>query len=207
MLQNYPFTMRVTSYGATFDILGLSCFIAQKHSKSYGDLPNLRIEIWPPHPDRPIEMYYIWDHLRQLTDRLRAATRIPKLVMWFVENKFANWSIDGQPRRILYGDDTEFFDDMASIFDQFSYVTNVTKAHIRLPPSLKHDEDVRDHAAFMIDTMEGKWTGFKPDKFHYAESLALEDRKQKLKEATAEIKMAKLNAVIQDANDGSPRTV
>ena len=204
MLQNCPFTMRVTTYGATFDILGLSCFIAQKHAKSYGDLPDLRIEIWPPHPDRPIEMYYIWNHIRKLRDELRAAPRIPKLIIWFMENRLAKWSVGGKPRRILH-DDTQRLDDMESILDHFACVTNVTKAHIRLPPSLKHNEGVRQCAACVIETMEGKGTLAKLKEFALGDYLMLGDRKRQLKRATAEIKMATLNAVTQDGEDGSPR--
>ncbi len=205
MLQNCPFIMRVTSYGATFDILGLSCFIAQKHVKSYGDLPDLRIEIWPPHPDRPIEMYYIWDHIRKLRDELRAAPRIPKLIIWFMENRLAKWSVDGKPRRILHDDDTQLLDDMESILDHFACITNVTKAHIRLPPSLKHNEGLRQCAACVIETMEGKGTLAKLKEFALGDYLLLGDRKRQLKRATAEIKMATLNAVTQEGEDGSPR--
>ena len=204
MLQNCPFTMRVTSYGATFDILGLSCFIAQKYAKSYGDLPDLRIEIWPPHPDRPIEMYYIWDHIRKLRDKLRAAPRIPKLIIWFMENRLAKWSVDGKLRRILH-DDIQCLDDMQSILDHLACVTNVTKAHIRLPPSLRHNEGVRQLATNVVETMEGKGTLAKLQELALGDYLLLGDRKRQLKRATAEIKMAKLNAVTQDGEDESPR--
>ena len=90
LLHKCVFTLRITSYGASFDMLGLSCFIAQKRSRSYGDLPVLKIEIWPPHPDRPIEMFHILYHLRMLRDELRAVPNIPKLGVWFLENDFVN---------------------------------------------------------------------------------------------------------------------
>ena len=76
VLKKRPFTMRVTSYGAGFDMLGLSCFIAQQRPRSYCDLPHLVIDIWPPHPDRPIEMYYIRCRLREIREELRAASGI-----------------------------------------------------------------------------------------------------------------------------------
>ena len=58
MLQNRPFTMRVTSYGAAFDTLGLSCFIAQKHAKSYNlastpRSPNRNVLYLGPHMEAP----------------------------------------------------------------------------------------------------------------------------------------------------------
>ena len=44
ILQKGPFTMRVTPYGASFDMLGLSCSIAQQRPESYSGLPSLRID-------------------------------------------------------------------------------------------------------------------------------------------------------------------
>lgn len=202
MLQKCPLTMRVTCYGAAFDILGLSGFIAQKHAKSYGDLPDLRIEIWPSHPDRPIEMYYIWDHIRKLRDDLRAAPRIPKLGIWFIENRLAKWSLNGKPRRILHDDDTRLLDDMESILDHFACVNNVTKAYIRLPPSLKHNEGVRRDAAFVIDTMEGKGPVAKPRDLDLCDTLLYGDRKRQLSRATAKIKLAKRTVVTRDGDHG-----
>ena len=148
-------------------------------------------------------MYYIWDHIRKLRDKLRAAPRIPKLIIWFMENRLAKWSIDGKPRRILH-DDTKCLDDMQSILDHLACVTNVTKAHIRLPPSLKHNEGVRQMATNVVETMEGKGTLAKLQELALGDYLLLGDRKRQLKRATAEIKMAKLNAVTQDGEDGSP---
>ena len=98
ILQRDDFTMRVTSYGAGFDMLGLSCFIAQQRPKSYGGLPKLWIEIWPPHPDRPIDMYHIHRHLRDLREELRAvAVGIPELIIEFKESEIAKWTHDGEP--------------------------------------------------------------------------------------------------------------
>jgi len=58
----------------------------------------------------------------------------------------------------------------------FGCVTNVTKAHIRLPPSLKHNEGVRQCAACVIETMEGKGTLAKLKEFALGDYLLLGDR-------------------------------
>ena len=89
ILQTGPFTMRITSYGANFDMFGLSCFIAQQRPKSYSGLRELAIEIWPPHPDRPSDMYYNNCHLQKLRDEVRAASGMEKIVICFKETKFA----------------------------------------------------------------------------------------------------------------------
>ena len=157
ILQKKDFTIRVTSYGAGFDMLGLSSFIAQQRPKSYGGLPRLWIEIWPPHPDRPIDMYYINRHLLKLREQLRAVTvGIPKLIIHFKESEIAKWTQDGEPRfELERGKSDERWSDIARVLDHFACVTSVTKAHVILPPSLK---GFRWYALAACRVMEGKGT-------------------------------------------------
>lgn len=206
LLQKAGFTLRVTCHGANFDALALSCFIAQQRPKSYGDLPVLRVEIWPPHPDRPVDIFYIWDHLRKLRDDLRAAARIPKLVVWFKENEIATWCQDGAPRSFLssYGVTDPLFCDIAELLDHFACVTNVTKAHIRLPPSLTRNEqndELRWHALYVMETMEGEGT-LADDARH---TLSLDSHTERhvesdLKVRTAQIARDKLNAITHNGH-------
>lgn len=196
LLQNCPFTIRVTTHGATFDILGLSCFIAQKHAKSYGDLLDLRIEIWPPHPDRPIEMYYIWDHIRKLRDELRAVQRIPKLDIWFTENRLAKWSLDGEPRAFLYDNDAELPTDIEMILNHFACVNNVTKAYIRLPSSLKQDEFLLHRVASAIEDMEGGVTIAESRDLYLPDYFLYSEKKQNLLRASGKIELTKRQVVL-----------
>lgn len=154
LLRNQLFTLRVTCFGATFDMLGLSCFIAQERPKNYDGLPGLRIEIWPPHPDRPVEMFHIYEHIRKLRDKLRAAPQIPKLLIWFKEDKLVKWSEDGKPRRTLQELDEYVRDDMEIVLDLFARITNVKKANVRLPPTLQRNDRVRQYASLVLERME-----------------------------------------------------
>ena len=122
-----------------------------------------------------------------------------------MENRLVKWFVDGKPRSILHDDDTQFLDDMESILDHFVCVNNVAKAHIRLPPSLKHNEGVRQWAACVIETVEGKYALAELEELTLGDYLLLGDRKRQLKRASAEIKMATLNAATQDDEHGSPR--
>ena len=167
LLHKCFFTLRVTSHGATFDMLGLTCFITQSLSRSYSGLPDLKIEIWPPHPDRPIEMFYIHCHLRLLRDTLRAASHIPKLRIWFLENNIAKWTQAGGQLRFDLSDPGEndpLYSDLAKVLDHFACITNVTEVKIRLPPSLAHQKEnepndrLRWHASDTIETMRGEGT-------------------------------------------------
>ncbi len=194
------FTIRVTSYGAGFDMLGLSCFIAQQRPRSYGDLPELRIELWPPHPDRPIEMFNIHCRLRMLRDELRAVSHIPLLRIRFLENDFAKWTQDGVPRSELSdpGDTDPLHSDLAKVMDHFACVTNVIKARIRLPRSLIHNEQNDDliwHAVETMETMQGEGT------LAYHQKLTLMDygmedwHEEEFKILTAQKARAKLDAI------------
>lgn len=89
LLQRCPIWMRVTWQDVKFDSLGLTAYIAQKRGKENVDTPNLQVEIWPPHPDRPIDMYKVWRLLRRLRNTLRA-TRNLTLRLTFLEDDIAN---------------------------------------------------------------------------------------------------------------------
>ena len=66
VLQHIPVILRVTGQGMAFDSAGLSACIARDVHGDYGRIPHLVVEVWPPHADRPVEMLYIWDHMRRL---------------------------------------------------------------------------------------------------------------------------------------------
>ena len=207
LLHKTAFTMRVTSYGARFDMLGLSCFIAQQRPKSYSGLPGLIIEIWPPHPDRPIEMYNIRCHLQGLRKELRATSAgIASLVIWFRENEIAKWTQDdGQARFDLESnaEKNPRFSDIGKVLYQFAFVTNVTKAQIRLPPSLdrsdKNDE-VRRQAMDVLDEMEGSSTP--ADALHcYMSDYGTSDVAEwRMKINTAQKARAKLDAITSNGS-------
>ena len=177
-------------------MFGLSCFIAQQRPKSYGGLQELIIEIWPPHPDRPIEMYNIYYHVRELRDKLRATTGgIPRLVIDFMENEIAKWTRDGQPRFDLEYEprfQDIFGSDVAQILDHFTCVTNVTKAYINLPPSSKDYEDLADR---VCETMEGHDTLAHHIKYILSDHGISEFEERYFKRLTAVKARAKLDAL------------
>ena len=201
-LNKNPFTMRVTAYGASFDMLGLSCFIAQQRPKGYGALPRLVVEIWPPHPDRPIEMYNIVCHLRDLRNELRATSLgIANLIIRFKENEIAKWTRDdGQARFELKPLNRYYprYSDISKVLFQFACVSNVTKAEVYLPLSLiRYDklDDVRWHVREVIDIMEGKYPLF-DEVCLFTANDGLSDLDESFwKRVTAQKARAKLDAI------------
>lgn len=155
LLQRSPFTMRITWQDKRFDALALSSFIVQQRRREYDDIPHLIVEIWPPHPDRPIDAYYIYEHLRLLREDLRAISQVPKLDLVFLENSIATWfSDDGElPNWLGIDEPTSaegpMYTDIGHILDLFDRLTNVGTAHICLPDSLLGDgryQELRDYA-------------------------------------------------------------
>ena len=204
------FTMRVTSSGARFDMLGLSCFIAQQRPRSYSGLPSLVIEIWPPHPDRPIEMYNIYRHVRDLRNELRATSvGIADLIIRFGENGIAKWTRDdGQARfdlePLAAGWDPRS-SDVGKVLYQFACVTNVTKANIHLPLSMiRYDglDEVRRQTTDVRDAMEGTGTSPLADELRYTMAdLGISDLEEYFaKYETARIARAKLDAITSNGS-------
>ena len=136
-----PISLRVTHQGIHFDSLAETCFIAQKRSRDYASIPRLYITIWPPHPDRPIDLIAIWRHLRKLRRELRDAPSLQRVDFLLENNELAGWTNKGEALRLLgfshYGDLP--FNDLTCIMDLFSRV-RAAKAIWCLPFGLRRGE-------------------------------------------------------------------
>ena len=148
LLRKSPFTMRITWQDRRFDALALSSFIVQQRRQAYDDIPHLVVEIWPPHPDRPIDAYHIYEQLRLLREDLRAISRISKLDLVFLENGIATWVMDDGKVPNWLGLNVSGcpvgprFTDIGHMLDLFEGLTNVGTARICLPDSL---DDAKYH--------------------------------------------------------------
>lgn len=167
-LRRSPFTMRITWQDQHFDALALSAFISQQRRPTYDDMPHLIVEIWPPHPERPIDAYYIYERLRLLRNDLRAASNIPKVDLVFLENSIATWSDhDGKPLdwlglslNIMFADprsadpcaDEPMYTDIGHILDLFERLDNVETARVYLPDSLSRDGRYPELRKYAEDT-------------------------------------------------------
>ena len=146
-VQTCPTTLRVTHQGSHFDSLAETSFIAQPRSREYSEISRLRIDIWPPHPDRPVDMVHIWRHLRQLRTKLRDTPLLKQVSFFFRDNEMSTWTLDGKPLDLLK---SKFLpgtgvDDVTTIMDLFTRV-RVAKATFHMPRGLapgKTRESVR----------------------------------------------------------------
>lgn len=174
---NQPFSLRVSTFGTAFDMLSLSSFIVQGLPKGYSGLPELRIEIWPPHHNlkRNIEMLYLHEHLQKLRNELRTGPQIRHLSVYLLENKDVKWAKNGAPRESLSDYDWCGRDDMEIVLDHFAFVTNLDKASVCLPPSLAQNEEVDLHLSFVIDRMRNGFLEDRDDIYSLVTEAELEN--------------------------------
>lgn len=205
LLKREPVTMRVTGQNIKFDGLGLSICIAQGIRRDLGKISHLILSIFPPHSDRPIEMLYIWDHLRKFRDVLGQYSKIQKLSLRFRDATLFDWAEDGKLRKLLPGgyDDARLRSDLKSYFrppessdlqnilDLFENTTNVEKARITLPRSFRdEDSKLQTYADHVMDIMEGLAPPVTQPTC--LENLDFEGLEKDFKHRTAQIAMNKL---------------
>lgn len=154
LVKTYPITLRVTHQGLHFDGLAETCFIAQRLPRDYSKMSHLFIEIWPPHPDRPVDMIHMWRHLRQLRAKLRDMPLLKQVSFFFKDNEMSTWTLDGKPLDVLKSSNTpgckSFLgmgvDDITTIMELFARV-RVAKATFHMPRGLtpgETTESIRD---------------------------------------------------------------
>ena len=78
------FCYRISPKEATFDRLTLAhCRVLGKELPYTGN-PHLKIEIYPPHPDRPIDIVHIWRRVHTLCNRISTTLVIENLSIHFM---------------------------------------------------------------------------------------------------------------------------
>ena len=158
----------ITGQNAGFDDLALSCLRARKiKCDDYANIPHLRIEIGPPHPERSLELMHILYCVQELCKRLGAIDRLQHVSIVFLETEIAGWSADGELRMAF----REWQDepDLKYVLELFATLNNVTEATVELPRSVAEDvsvggQSVRGFAARLEGSMMGldsldHWSG------------------------------------------------
>ena len=122
------------------------------------------VEIWPPHPDRPIDAYDIYENLRLLREDLRGFSRVPKLDVIFLENNVGTWIENGKLSNWLGIHDSESaegptFSDMGRMMELFERLTNVETARIFIPDSFVGEryQELREYAQRTEEIIMGTW--------------------------------------------------
>ena len=139
ILQRGPFTFRVTPHEATFDMLGLSCFLAQRRPISFNDLTELVVEIWPDLVRDYMRRYDYIGYLVKTDKKIRAGLRLRKLTIEFIDIDLAQWGDMGKSSQC---DDVIIKDLVGDIcwISESSRGIRMTEVSIYIPWSLKRIE-------------------------------------------------------------------
>ncbi|KAL8791071.1 MAG: hypothetical protein Q9213_000278 [Squamulea squamosa] len=143
IMQKSLVSLRITGQGVAWTEFGLSACIAQDIRGDLSKISRLHVGIWPPHPDRPIESLYIWNHLRRLRDKLRSYPQIQILALEFSDRADSTWLKDGRIRQDLsWGCNLPNFEtnDLITFLAVFTTVTNVQKALFAFSPAIAKSE-------------------------------------------------------------------
>ena len=155
------YVYRITWQNARFDDLALSCLRARKiKCDDYANVPHLRLEIHPPHPDYCMtDTVNILKSIQELCRCLSAIDRLHHISIVFLEYEIASWSTDGKLRMSVDGLQ-ELGDEpnLRYVLDFFAGLRNVTKATVELPHSVADDralcgQKLRDFSARLERSM------------------------------------------------------
>ena len=103
------------------------------HDRSMQDLT---INIYPPHRDRPSDMVRIWENLRPLLYEARHTPDLRIIVVNFMENNLANWTVRGVARNSTGL--AKSASDVTLLIDLYDLIRSEIKVEFRLPHSLSH---------------------------------------------------------------------
>ena len=148
------FCYRVSSQESDFDGLArlYSRFFYRK--LSFAEIPHLTIEIYPPHPDRPIDLEYIWKRVAGLCLELHAAPHLGDLTVCFMEDEIAKWSIGGVPNITMAVSPGDYASvDVDLILEALALITNVPRCTIHIPASCDSWNPLQDSAQRTEDSM------------------------------------------------------
>ncbi|KAL8998143.1 MAG: hypothetical protein Q9169_002764 [Polycauliona sp. 2 TL-2023] len=190
--------LNVTGRGIILDEAGMSVSIAQKACQNLENVSHLRIDVWPPRQDRPVEMLYIWKGLQELRNKIVECSRLQKLTLTFKNKGLCKWldsdiyspesprRSPGSPRNIA---------TFTSLLDLFASVTNIKHVQLKFANTigcsqLPGFQALREHALTVADVMIGHSKPFTP--INHFQTQLWSTLEWKLKKKTARLALQKL---------------
>ena len=167
--QLHVFNFHISAEGAGFDELARWCFKIKGQKGEKNRMKQLILNIHPPNPDKPIQMFQIWDHLQEFCKDLATYRRIPGLKIVFPESsEGAEWATNGIVNSSFglqeyFHKDNFHRHDIGQILLAFSHsVKNVRKPEIVFPNSVVNSaiisaEEMQEEITGVEQLMTGKW--------------------------------------------------
>lgn len=136
-LKDSEVCLNVTGQGITLDDAGLSASIAQNACRNLDKISHLRVDVWPPHPDRSVEILYIWKDLQRLRNKIVNCSQIQRLTLTFGNKGEFKWDDDGRLRHVFdQAAGTWAVADLTCLLDLFASITNVKHAALTFAESI-----------------------------------------------------------------------
>ena len=138
-------TCRVTSRDAGIDPRVRWSLKARQHLSEVPIPRRVVLDIYPPHPDRLVDMAHIWRRVKEECDRLRALGRVSALTVRFVEDDIATWSPNRAEmwrKLVCRWDEDPSNCYVRNVLAVSQRLDNISKARVILPPSLAADENL-----------------------------------------------------------------
>ncbi|KAL8838349.1 MAG: hypothetical protein Q9205_003579 [Flavoplaca limonia] len=197
-LKKNEICLNVTGQGIALDESGLSATIAQNGCRNLDKVSHLRIEVWPPRPDRPVEAFYIWKDLQRLRNKIISSSRIQRLTLTFKRKGQFDWvSVDGLQHMLDLAAIPWQCSDLRSFLDLFASVTNVQHVDIGLDKAIRTNrvsrecQELTKYASRVARIMRGSSKAFTG--LDHIENFTHEYLESKLKQVTARWALRRLN--------------
>lgn len=197
------FTYRISWQESIFDQFSMCCFCAQDLNSQRG-MKHLRVEIYPPHRDRPMDYVHILRSAEGVRNTIASFWKPQHLSIVFMENDIASWSHNSKPRESMqlwgYSYSGADYSDIVFVMDTFDSLANITKATIQLPASFSCDEYLQKYRWNVEKMMMGP-----PDEDVISVYALMEELVNKineaeplLKEATGKVSRATIEAISEN---------
>ena len=162
------FVFHISGRGAGFDIFSQRCFKIKGHIPRFSRMKHIILNIHPPDPDRPIQMWHIWHRVLSFCKEIALYRKIRKLTVNFMDGEF-KWATNGLPHstmKLRYPAHSFCYSDVGQILAIFSrFVDNVVDSKIVLSQS--YLSSTHERAPYIVDDaqhterlMTGRWTGW-----------------------------------------------
>lgn len=160
----HRFAFGISGHGAGFDQFARWCFRIKRHTPRFWRIKHLDLNIYPPSPSRPIEMWYIWKNILDFSKSLASERRIQRLTVQFVENDKsgrATNNIAHNSIRLTFDSNDRSGSHVGQILVTLTrFLTNVNKPRIILPASyITSSRNVDDAGQPWADEIEQLMTG------------------------------------------------
>lgn len=163
------FTYNITANQASFDEFSQWCFKVKGHVPRLGRMKHIILNVYPPDPDKPHEMWHIWQHVQSFCKDLTLHRRIPQLTVEFVDSKRSKWMTDGIANANLNLpffaaiDDFGQYDIDQILMTIYRFLNNVDKPRIVVPhayvdTTYRYGAKAQEWINSTERLMTGQWT-------------------------------------------------